>query len=70
MDMGLGGLRELVMDREAFHAAVYVVAKSWTQLSNWTELNWRLSEKRVIGDNDNPSTKTLAENEGKEKDSG
>ena len=70
MDMGLGGLRELVMDREAFHAAVHVVAKSWTQLSNWTELNWRLSEKRVIGDNDNPSTKTLAENEGKEKDSG
>ena len=70
MDMGLGGLRELVMDREACHAAVHEVAKSWTQLSNWTELNWRLSEKRVIGDNDNPSTKTLAENEGKEKDSG
>ena len=34
MDMGLGGLRELVMDREAFHAAVHVVAKSWTQLSD------------------------------------
>ena len=69
MDMGLGRLRELVMDREACHAAVHEVAKSRTQLSDWTELHWRLSEKRVIGDNDNPSTKTLAENEGKEKDS-
>ena len=36
-DMGLGGLRELVMHREAWRAAVHGVAKSRTQLSNWTE---------------------------------
>ena len=39
MDMGLGELRELVMDREAWHAAVHWVTKSQTRLSNRTELN-------------------------------
>ena len=39
MDMGLGGLPELVMDREAWGAVVHGVTKSWTQLSDWTELN-------------------------------
>ena len=40
MDMGLGGSREVVMDREAWRAVVHGVAKSRTWLSDWTELNW------------------------------
>jgi len=41
MNMSLGKLRELVIDREARHAAVHGFTKSWTRLGNWTELNER-----------------------------
>ena len=40
MDVSLNELRELVMDRETWSAAIHRVAKSWTGLSDWTELNW------------------------------
>ena len=40
LDMSLSKLRELVMDRQAWHAAIHGVAKSRTRLRDWTELNW------------------------------
>ena len=39
MDVSLSELREMVMDREAWRTAIHGVAKSWTRLNDWTELN-------------------------------
>ena len=47
IDMGLGGLWELVMDREAWHAVVHGAAKSQTRLSDWTELNWTYTQWNI-----------------------
>ena len=48
MDIGLGKLQELVMDREACHTAVLGVAKIQIRLSDWTELNWIIRRKIIM----------------------
>ena len=45
--MGLSKLQELVMVREAWHAEVHGVTKSWTQLSDWTELKMEIKKHQV-----------------------
>ena len=50
MDMGLSKLQELVMDRKAWHAVIHGVAKSWTRLSYWTELNFFIRRNVVSCD--------------------
>ena len=48
MDMALGGLRELMMDREAWHAVTHWVTKSQTRLSDWTKLKGKIDSNTVI----------------------
>ena len=54
IDMSLSKLRELVMDRKTWCAAVHGVTKSWTQLSNWTELNGEVGKTEGKLLNDSP----------------
>ena len=55
MDVSLSEFRELVMDREAWRAVIHAVAKSWTRLTDWTELNWTELNWRVL----KPSNKMI-----------
>ena len=49
MDVSLKELRELVLDREAWRAAIHGLTKSGTRLSDWTELNWTDGQRSLVG---------------------
>ena len=59
MDMSLSKLREFVMDWEAWRVVIHGVAKSWTRLSDWTELNWKISWQLLQLGSDSPWTHTF-----------
>ena len=61
MDAGLGGLWELMMDREAWHAVIHGVSKSWTRLSDWNELNWTELTPSISGRTHHLGTSTEQE---------
>ena len=56
MDMSLGKLQKLAMDRETGRAVVHGVAKSWTQLSDSTELNWNYAHLKTHTQKKNASS--------------
>ena len=56
MDMSLGKLQELVIDREAWRTAVHEIAKNRTGLSDWTELNWNYAYLKQTNKKKNASS--------------